>query len=190
MQPDQFAEEMRQVWQGQQIAVTPLTLSLLRRTALNFRRRHLAHDFIDLAWFVVFALFFFAAALFGEVLLCRTGCALLAIGSAYAAYQRCRGWSRSLPPQSAAANCSSFYRAEVTRRRDMEKAYFSWGVSPFLPGVALTTTGWIVSDPKQWPTAVAILGFWVGFQYVVWLDKHQRAARLQKELDLLDEVPE
>lgn len=64
--------------------MTPLASSLLRRTALAFEQRERIRAALGLLSMIAFSLFFALMAVYGEVLLCRIGCALLALSPANA----------------------------------------------------------------------------------------------------------
>lgn len=188
MHPDRFADEIRETWQDQPLVLSPLTSNLLRRQALSFVWRARARDVLDLVFLVAQILFFITAAAFGEVFLCRAGCALIALGGSYTVSQlyRC-GWMRSLPPDCGAA-CLAFYRRQLVRRRDMARNFLSWGVLPWAPGVLLGALGWLVASPREWVVPAGMVAFWAGAQFILWDVNSRAAARLQKEVDLVDEA--
>ena len=80
-------DDVRRGWQSQAPVMTPLTMSLLRRVARRFDRRSHLEDLLAIAVQLVLVIFFAAAAWFGEVMLCRIGCALFAGGTLYTGYR-------------------------------------------------------------------------------------------------------
>ncbi|MFN0165884.1 MAG: hypothetical protein ACKV22_05575 [Bryobacteraceae bacterium] len=189
MHPDQFADDIRTSWQSQPPVLPPLTSSLLRRTALWFVWRSRTRDILDLTFLAAQVVFFAAAAAVGEVLLCRIGCALIAAGGSYTVYQQYRrGWMRSLPSDCAATRCLPFYRSQLIRRRDMGRSFLFWGALPWAPGVVLGALGWFLSAPREWLVPAGMVAFWLGVQFMLWDGNTRAAARLQKEIDLLDEA--
>jgi hypothetical protein len=186
MNPDQLADDVRKGWQSQVPAMTPLTVSLLRRVARRFDRRSHFEDLLTIAVQVVLATFFAAAAWFGEVTLCRIGCALFAAGALYTGYRYVDTCWKDWSPAERALECFDFYRAQLIRRRDFSLGFARWGSLPSAPGVAIGCFGWILADPRRWPEAVGIALFWLGLQIAVQKKQRDVARRLQKEIELLD----
>jgi hypothetical protein len=134
MRADQFADDVRNTWQTQTPVMTPLTSSLLRRAARRFDRKSRRGGLFDLVGFVALVLFFCVVACWGEVTLCRIGCALIAIGISYSAYHRIRGGWMDWLPSERATGCLSFYRAQLTRRRDLSQIFPAMGHLAERPG--------------------------------------------------------
>jgi hypothetical protein len=131
-----------------------------------------------------YALFFGAAAWFGEVTLCRIGCALIAAGFCYSVYRLGVFWKSPLPSERP-EDCLSFYRQRLTERRD----FLRHRVPLFIPsthlGVALGCLGWILSEPRLWQEATGLALFYLGLHFAVRQMNSIEAARLQKEIELL-----
>jgi len=186
MRADQFADDVRNTWQTQTPVMTPLTSSLLRRAARRFDRKSRRGGLFDLVGFVALVLFFCVVACWGEVTLCRIGCALIAIGISYSAYHRIRGGWMDWLPSERATGCLSFYRAQLTRRRDLSQSFPRWGILPSAPGVVLASLGWIRADPQRWVDAVGPVLFWTGLQIALYCHNDAEVARAQREIDLLE----
>jgi hypothetical protein len=160
----------------------PLTAERLRRKARRFRHERLAATFASLPTFGAFTLVFVAATIFGEITLCRIGCAIIAASLAYTTYRLLRSdWSLD-----RAADCVAHHRAYLIRRRDFLRSFPYWGGLPAAFGAALATLGWILAEPSRWfdATTAGVLG--VGLQVALWASNNRTAARLQKEIDVLD----
>jgi hypothetical protein len=131
---------------------------------------------------VVFTLVFVAAAIFGEIALCRIGCAMIAGSLAYTTYRflRC-DWSLD-----HASDCISHYRAHLIRRRDFLRSFAYWGALPAGVGAALASLGWLFAEPSRWfdATTAGVLG--VGLQVALWASNSRTAAQIQREIDLID----
>jgi hypothetical protein len=190
MTADQFTDEVRKGWQSQVPAMTPLTSSLLRRAARRFDRRSHFEDVLAIAFQIAMAAFFGAAARFGEVTLCRIGCALFAAGTLYTSYRYVAACWKDWSPAERATECFGFYRRQLIRRRDLSLGYARWGSLPVAPGVAIASVGWILAEPRRWPEALGIALFWAGLQIAVQRKQRYTAAHLQKEIDLLDGAAE
>jgi hypothetical protein len=161
----------------------PLTTERLRRKARRFRLERLGATFASVPIFGAFTLVFIAATVFGEVALCRIGCAFIAASLAYTTYRLlCSDWADVDPY----ADCASHYRARLIRRRDFLRSFRYWGGLPAAFGATLATLGWLLAEPSRWFDAATagILG--VGLQIALWASNNRTAAELQKEIDLLD----
>jgi hypothetical protein len=161
--------------------MTTLTSTLLRRTALRFDRKSRAIAVVGLAGFGAYALFFGAMAWFGEVLLCRLGCALIAAGFCYSIYSQRLVWRN--PPQS---DCLSFYRQRLTERRDWLRRDGHFFILSTHLGVATACLGWILAEPRRWQEATSLAFFYAGLYFAVHQLNSIEVARLQKEIDLLN----
>jgi hypothetical protein len=187
MQPEDLSADIRASWQNQP-PMTALTSTLLRRTALRFERKSRAIVVVGLAGHVVYALFFLAAAWFGDVTLCRIGCALIASGFCYSAYNQRAFWEHLVFPSDCSSDCSKFYRRLLTERRDFLRNGMLFFVPSTYVGVALACLGWILSAPQHWQEAAGLALFYVGLHFAVHQLNAIEVARLQKELALLDLV--
>jgi hypothetical protein len=166
--------------------MTPLTSSLLRRIARRFDRRSHIDDLLAIAVHLVLVLFFGAAAWFGEIPLCQIGCALFAAGAMYTGYRYVDGCWKDWSSSERALECFGFYRAQLTRRRNLSLGFARWGSFPSAPGVIIASAGWILAEPRRWPEAAGIALFWLGLQIAVQRKQRDVAARLQNEIELLD----
>ncbi len=162
--------------------MNPLTIERMRRKARQFRLERLAATFASVPTFGAFTLVFVAATVFGEIVLCRIGCAIIAASLAYTTYRLLRSdWSFD-----RASDCVTHYRAHLIRRRDLLRRFPYWGGLPAALGAALATLGWLLAEPSRWFDAMTagILG--VGLQVALWASNNRTAAQLQKEIDALD----
>ena len=178
MQPN----EIQAAWQSQPPRMNPATSEHLRRKSRRFRMERLAASFISPLPLVVFTLVFLAGAIFGEIAVCRIGCAMVAASLAYTTYRILRSdWGFD-----HAADCISHYRAQLIRRRDFLRTYPYWGGLPTASGAALAALGWLFAEPSRWFDATTAGLFGVGLQLVMWASNTRTAAQLQKEIDLID----
>lgn len=138
---------------------------------------------------IAFSLFFGLMAAYGEVSLCRIGCALLAVSPAYAFYTIVRGgWLRPMPADCYAHECASHYREHLTRLRDLHRAIVSRQLLPLFPGVVVGLAGWLIATPSDWLLIAGLATYFAGFQYVSWDLARREAARLQREIDLVEQA--
>ena len=188
MQSDPLGTQMQLGWLSQQTTVSgPLVPSLLRRVARQRQWRSRLDRASAILLHGALALYFSAAAVFGEVLLCRIGSAFFAAGLFYSLYRfLCAAAFSSLPPDAAGMECVEFYRRQLVQRRDAVKNYLHWGVLPAIPGALLATLGWIIAEPRDGILAIGIFAFFLGMQYVTLQHCNQSRTQLQKEIDLLE----
>lgn len=174
--------EIQAVWQSQPSQVNPLTVERLRKSVRRFKRDRLI-SLAGLPFLAVVPLLFAAVAIFGEILLCRIGCAILAASCAYTVYRILRTDWASIDP---ATDCSTHHRARLVRRRDALRSFPYWSSLPAAPGVMLATLGWLLADPSHWFNATTPAAFWVCLQIAFWAGHSGTVARLQKEIDSLN----
>jgi hypothetical protein len=174
--------EIQAAWQSQPSQMNPLTADRLRRTVRRFKRDRLM-SLAGLPFLMVVPLVFGAAAIFGEIMLCRIGCAIIAASFACTTYRIIRtDWAGGDPT----ADCASHYRARLIRRRDALRSFPYWSSLPAAPGVAIATLGWLLAEPSRWFDATVAAAFWVGLQIALWANHSSIVGRLQKDIDLLD----
>ena len=136
MQPN----EVRAAWQSQPSQMHPLTAERLRRKARRFRLERLGATFASVPIFGAFTLVFVAATIFGEIALCRIGCAIIAASFAYTAYRMVRATGRvSIPPPTALLTTACASSGDAIS----SEAFFIGAVLPAALGVALATLGWL-----------------------------------------------
>ena len=162
--------------------MNPLMIERLRRKARRFRLERLAATFASVPTFGAFTLVFVAGTIFGEIALCRIGCAIIAASLANTTYRLlCSDWSFD-----RASDCITHYRAHLIRRRDFLRRFPYWGGLPAASGAVLATVGWLLAEPNRWFDATIPGIFGVGLQVALWASNNRTAAQLQKEIDLLD----
>lgn len=191
MPSDPLSTPTRLAWQSQPTMLSkPFASSLLRSAARQYQWRSQLDRCSATLIHGAPALYFMAAAIFGEVWLCRVGSGIFSAGLCYSLYRFLRaGGFSPLPPDAAAMECLDFYQRQLLRRRDAVKNYLHWGVLPTLPGALLGAIGWIMAEPQGWILPTGIFAFFLGFQYVALQHQTQLGMKFQKEIDLLDWSP-
>ncbi|MFN7922749.1 MAG: hypothetical protein U0Q16_21770 [Bryobacteraceae bacterium] len=181
MAENDFAEDIRAAWQG-----SPLTDTLLRRNVRWFALRTRAADAIAVLFQAAFVPWWAAFAWGSETLLCRIGCALLALAAAYTLVRLVSFCFVGRLPSEPGAATAAFYRAELRRRLAGQESLAQWVVWPAVPGLVLAIIGWAASSPEQWKEIVGVIASWVGVHYAYVLQSREAAAKLRKEIALLD----
>ena len=177
-------EQVRSDWQDQR-PMTPLTSSLLRRVARRFNRKSRLAGIVDASVFGALAIFFSAVAWFGEITLCRVGCALLGAALFYSMHRQVHDNWKDWSSEERTHGCIDFYRSQLIRRRDLSRSFPLWSILPAAPGVAIASLGWILAEPHRWPDAIGPLLFWVGLQVALFRHNREKADAYQREIDLL-----
>ena len=149
--------------------------------ARRFRRDRLLASLASLPTFAIFTLVFAAGAIFGDILLCRIGCAMIAASLAYAAYR----FFRSDWGYNPAGDQVARYREHLVRRRDFLQGFVGWGAIPIALGVGIATLGWLLAEPSRWADAATagVLGWTL--PVALWASNKRTAAQLQREIDAL-----
>lgn len=181
--------ELSKLWKNQPIAVEPVDPGTLRGRANAFRRliraRNLREYMAAAAVFVIFAVYL---VVFDNPLI-RLGSALAMAATVFVALElrRRASWIEPSAEQLGAA-CLAFHRAALVRQRDALKNAWAWYVLPFMPGAALFLTGVAMDHRDKGAAVIAIGAGMAAFGAVIaWLNR-VAAARLQREIDGLDEL--
>lgn len=109
---------------------------------------------------VAFSLLFSAGAVFGEILLCRIGCALIAVSLARHFYGHIRSeWS-----------------SDAQQRIEFGRGYALRSGIPMALGALLTALGWVLAEPSRGFEAAVAAFFGIGLQVAVWAGRPRRIA--------------
>lgn len=174
--------DIQTAWQSQPPRLKVPTTESLRRKARRFRFERLAGTIASLPFFGAFTLVFVAAAIFGEVPLCRAGCALIAASLAYTSYRFVLSeWN-----YDPGTDCLTHFRSHLVSRRGFLRSYQYCGALPTVFGAVLATLGWVLAEPDRWTDAAMAAAFDVGLQAVLCASNSRTVARLEKEIKALD----
>lgn len=91
-----------------------------------------------------------------------------------------------MPADCYARECASHYCEQLTRLRDLHRGFVSRQFLPLFPGVVIGLAGWLIATPSDWPLIAGLAVFFAGFQCVCWDLSRREAARLLREIDLVD----
>ena len=181
--PEQnFGDPMREVWQSQKPVLKPIEPGQLRRAVWRLRWRSRIDDLLAITTNTILGLLFTAAAIFGDVALCRIGSALLAVGFGFTAFRFLAG-SAKLDPVSRSEACLDYYRSELARRANFIEGYSRWGVVSTFPGALVGTLGWVLTDPRGWLLPAEILAFFLAMQYINFAWGNRLLTQLRGEIN-------
>jgi hypothetical protein len=191
MPEEQSPDNLRNLWQSQNVENTPMTLEQIRQKARSYQRKIRRRNAVEYAAIAATSVFFawtiFRIPLAGM----RVGAALCILGGWYVAYQlHRRAWPRIAPADLALANCTEVYRGELVRQRDFLREIWRWYLGPLIPGLA-----WLIAAagaanpgrlPHVWPflagyaLAIALAFFLIGRMNL------KAAGKLQERIEELD----
>ena len=191
MPEEQHPDDVRTLWQCQNVENTPMTLEQIRETARGYRRKIRLRNAVEYVAIASTSVFFAWTIFLVPNAWMRVGAALYILGGWYVAYQlHRRAGAQTAPAGLALANCMEFYRGELVRQRDFLRAIWRWYLGPFIPGLA-----WLVVAagaahpgrlPRVWPfLAGCALLIAVGFSLIARMNR-KAAGRLQKQIEELD----
>jgi len=191
MPEEQSPDNVRDLWQSQNVEHTPMTLEQIREKAHNYQRkirRRNAVEYVAIAsTSVFFAWTIFLVPLAGM----RVGAALCILGGWYVAYQlHRRARPRIAPADLALANCMEFYRGELVRQRDFLRGIWRWYLGPMIPGLAWLAVAAGVANPGHLPHVWRFLGGYAVVAALAFLliarTNLKAAGKLQKGIEELD----
>jgi hypothetical protein len=190
-------DDLRNIWQNQEVEEMKIPIAELRAKAVKFQRRVQWRNVLEqaAAVFVIAALgtsFFMTTAIVP-----RISYVLIVAAACYAAWQlRVRGASKPVPSDMVGASCLEFHRRELEKQRDLLRNIWKWYLGPMVPGLALLVIWSIAAAPpaRRWfpiaYAAVAALCFWgigrLNRRGAVRLDRQIAELKLYSTQDGLD----
>jgi len=183
-------DDLGEVWRGQKVEHTQMTLQEIREIARRFQRKILWRNLREYAAIGAVVVFFgFSMGKYTPLM--RAGAWLCIAGMLYVAYQiHRRGSAKTVAGDLAPASCLDFHRRELERQRDLLQGIWSWYLGPLIPGLALLVVGAGMANPGHSRNAWRFLSIYssavaLGFHFVARLNR-RAAQRLQRRIDELD----
>jgi len=181
-------DDLRQVWQSQEVEEMKFSVEELRAKAAKFQRRVKNRNLRELLAAAIVVVWCGVGFWKTDQAAQRVISALLITGAAYVMwYIWTKAGAKSVPEDIGRAGCASFYRAELVRQRDLAGSVWKWYIGPIVPGIALAMIyGIVTAAPARrwveiaWTVAVAALFWGVG-----WLNQ-RGARRLDRRIAELD----
>jgi hypothetical protein len=184
--------DIKNLWQGQKMEKTPMTLADIHAMARKFQtrtRRALLRETVATA-IVIVAFGYYIWAFPGWMI--KLGSAVTVAWALWFLWQlRRRARARALPPEGE--QIVAFHRRELARRRDLLRNMWRWQLLPLLPGMVLILLGRVMQfhAPGR-PIAfdhlvIALGGIIVALILAICLMwQRMRAHALQRRIDDLD----
>lgn len=177
-------DDLALMWRAQQAEgeVTMSMKDITQRAAALHRKLRVRNvvEYLAGLYVIVVSL---RLALQADQAMVATGMALLAAGAVFViGHMHVRGWARRLPPGDDAVQSLDFYRAELTRQRELLDKVWLWYLLPLAPGLAFLHVARASANPLA--TAVSAAGAIIVAGVLTWLN-HKAARKLQHDLDAL-----
>jgi Flp pilus assembly protein TadB len=176
-------DNLKDLWQNQNVEPIVMSLEELRRKAAEFQKRIRHRNLREyVASGVVLVAFSYYLWRFPAM---RLACSLILAGTLYVMYQlHTKGAAKVVPESLALDTCLAFHQRELERQRDLSRDIWKWYLLPFVPGLIafvaamLQSTGWIRG-------LLSIL-FCAAVFYFGWRLNKRAADKLQRQIDELN----
>ena len=188
MENEHPPDDLRRLWQGQNVEGTRMSLEEIRQKAAKFQKRIRNRNLREYgAAAVVFGWFGYYVWWFPDV---RLGSALILAATVYMVWQlHARGASKTVPEAMAVTPCVEFHRRELERQRDLLRDIWRWYLLPFVPGLAVFVWGSARHvEGGRWVNALPFLVLCVVFFGFVGRVNRRAADRLQRQIDELQGI--
>jgi Flp pilus assembly protein TadB len=179
-------DNLKNLWQGQNVEPIQMSLEELRRKAQKFqntiRNRNL-REYIAAA--IVLPAFSWLLWRFPAL---RVGCILILAGTLYVMYHlHTKGSAKVVPEDLALDTCLAFHKRELERQRDLVRDVWKWYLLPFAPGlIAMVAEPLLRLPPVGWVRAWPFILVCAAMFYLVWQLNKQAADKLQRQIDELE----
>jgi Flp pilus assembly protein TadB len=179
-------DDLRNVWQNQNVEAVQMSLDELRRRAEKFQKRIRNRNLREYAAsVVVIAAFGYYVWRFPEV---RLGSGLIIAATLYMVYNlHKRGAAKAVPAALGLGTCRDFHRRELELQRDLLRDIWKWYLLPFVPGLlAFVAVPAMHLAPGTWLRVVPFILLCTAFFYAVGSLNQRSARKLQRQIDELD----
>lgn len=196
MSADPQPQDIRTIWQQQDVEISAMTLLEIRERARAFdvkiRRRNL-REYIA-ATFVIPAWGWLAWSAPNGM--SRLGLILILASSCFTLWQiKKRGPVNATLPEGQPSPVIDAYLQALTRRRDFALSMPRWALLPIVPGTALLFLGrlrelWVPGQEVTDDVRMLVMGAlgWVLIAYILWLRASLAASKFQREIDELNRL--
>jgi len=165
-----------------------MPLDEIKARARKFGRTIRRRNLIEYAAAVFVVLAFGRLAVIATTPTIRIGAAMIVAATLFIVYyMHTRSWVPASSDDAAASqDCTAFYRALLTRQRDVLRGVWWWYLLPFVPGLLLMVIGRVAQEPDRVGRAVLGIGLNVAVFLGIGLLNERAARKLQREIDALD----
>jgi hypothetical protein len=193
-------DQLRKLWQAQQLEGEKMSLEEVRSRAGAFERRIRGRNIIEYAGALAVLAANAKQVFFPtpENVMTRISAALIIMGTMYVVYTlRTRGSAKQIPDALARASFIEFYRSSLENHRDLLQNAWRWYLLPFLPGILTILVSFAIRDgllfsatpsPHRLRDGLFLLLFMVGvtlFLFFIARWNRRTARKLQSEIDFL-----
>ncbi len=195
MAPNLPFDEMQHAWQNQDIEAKRMSLEEIRRDADRFRRRTRLNKLFTYVGFAVSVAIYISLmwhprrAAAEAPTVARISMALVLAGTFYAVYQyRKQVLAMPISAEIMADDCLSFHRRQLGRLRDYYRMGWWLSMAPIIPGFAVGFIGLAVNVPARRRAVELSAVVFLVLLYQAWTGMRNRADKLQRKLDRLDQA--
>jgi len=181
-------DDLRDLWQKQEVEEMKFSTTELRAKAAAFERRIRLRNLREQAACLLVIIFFGWSFFRPSPIVPRVSFALMMAGAIYVAWHlQVKGSAKALPSELAGASSIEFYTRQLEKQRDLVRNVWKWYLGPLIPGIALLVIWAVVTLPpeKRWypmPFAtLSVAAFWM-------IDRMNRGAarQLDRQIDELN----
>lgn len=182
-------DDLKNLWQTQEVVEMKFTVEELRAKAAKFQRRIRRRNLREYLAAMIVAVWAGVACWNIPQFLPRIAFACIVAGAIYYAWHLWRwGSATPAPAEMGAADSFRFYRHELQRQRDLVSGVWKWAVMPIMPGLILLAAYnvAVAPSPERWKPVVSALLQAALISVVVWLNM-RAAQRLDRRIAELDQ---
>lgn len=187
--------DMKSIWGAQAVEQTLVIVEHIHADADKFQSRVRRRNRIEYAALVfVIAVFGFYIWVFPFPLMRPGSLLIIAAAIFIMVWIHFRASAAPIPTHLSCMDYLSRYREELRRQQSALRTVWLWYLAPWVPGVALFTTGIarflkhaLGNRAPSWPIAMVVVAM-VGVFAAVWLLNSWGARKLQQKIDELNRL--
>ena len=172
---------MRDLWQSQPVDSQPWPVEELRRRSLAWESAVRRRNTREYAAALFVALCCSLILLFATPWHIRAGAVLTLAGLTTVCFNIHRKGAAPLP-SDAATPSRDWYRAELTRQRDLLRGVWKWYLGPQIPGLSMWLAGGLWDHPERWPRVLPVCAIAAAIFIVIGNLNARTARNLDKEI--------
>lgn len=181
-------DELKNLWQDQEVEKMEISVEELRAKALKLHRRIRWRNLRELLAAAIVIASVTIQFIRVSATVPRISFGLVIAGTIYVVWQlQVRGSAMPIPAEMGRENGIAFYRRELERQRDLLRGIWKWYLGPLVPGLALFVIWGIVTAPpvRRWfPESYAV--FCVALFWGIGRLNRRAACRLDRQIEELN----
>jgi len=185
-------DDLKSLWQNQQVQPKAFSLDEVRKKAARFERkiqvRNRLESMTGVGVILVFLYYLYRFPYFWA----RVGCWLCLAGLLLVIYRlNSKAAAGRMPEDAGLESCISFHRGELERQRDLLRTVWRWYLGPLVPGILVFCAAIIaphVRHPADWWRAAPFLLIMVLWFLITGWINGRAANKLQARIEELDRM--